>query len=316
MCRNLHLCFCAQCRFVISAFGKIFALQICAFCARRFLSILQICTFVFCTFAEVSNLFLHLCAEVLHVWNSFVNMREHKKYFFSHFSQNFHFWAFFEKKSKKSKFPKMSENVPSVFDVFPKMSEKSSRVPEWYTSGSWANAFDNTGWQKSPEYALIRIAAGAPDLAKSPNPPPDGPGRPRKSRHFSPPDGKAPGFGARARFCSPGWNPFRSCFSWSRAQLVRVVKRIPRRVEFCDRVRHILQMCAHFAKHSLKTAVRAQDILHTVHTVHNRNRTVHTCAQPRHSSRHKWQRTHRPCVALVGKVGGAERPRAIDVEKF
>ena len=87
--------------------------------------------------------------------------------------------------TKKSKFPKMSDSVPSVFDVFPKMSEKSSRVPEWYTSGSWANAFDNTGWQKSPEYALIRIAAGAPDLAKSPNPPPDGPGRPRKSRHFS-----------------------------------------------------------------------------------------------------------------------------------
>ena len=97
----------------------------------------------------------------------------------------FHFLTVFAKKSKKSKFPKMSENVPSVFDVFPKMSEKSSRVPEWYTSGSWANAFDNTGWQKSPEYALIRIAAGAPDLAKSPNPPPDGPGRPRKSRHFS-----------------------------------------------------------------------------------------------------------------------------------
>ena len=90
-----------------------------------------------------------------------------------------------DKISKKSKFSKMSDSVPSVFDVFPKMSEKSSRVPEWYTSGSWANAFDNTGWQKSPEYALIRIAAGAPDLAKSPNPPPDGPGRPRKSRHFS-----------------------------------------------------------------------------------------------------------------------------------
>ena len=102
-------------------------------------------------------------------------MREHK----------FHFSTVFVKFAKKSIFVKMSENVPSVFDVFPKMSEKSSRVPEWYTSGSWANAFDNTGWQKSPEYALIRIAAGAPDLAKSPNPPPDGPGRPRKSRHFS-----------------------------------------------------------------------------------------------------------------------------------
>ena len=60
------------------------------------------------------------------------------------------------------------------------MSEKSSRVPEWYTSGSWPNAFDNTGWQKSPEYALIRIAAGAPDLAKS------GQIRPRTA-----PDGKS-----------------------------------------------------------------------------------------------------------------------------
>ena len=112
-------------------------------------------------------------------------MREHEKikfHRFSHFSQNSSLFAKSRKKSKKSK---LSDSVPSVFDVFPKMSEKSSRVPEWYTSGSWANAFDNTGWQKSPEYALIRIAAGAPDLAKSPNPPPDGPGRPRKSRHFS-----------------------------------------------------------------------------------------------------------------------------------
>ena len=98
----------------------------------------------------------------------------------------------------------MSNSVPSVFDVFPKMSEKSSRVPEWYTSGSWANAFDNTGWQKSPEYALIRIAAGGArfgQIAKS------APGRPRAPPEKSPlfpPDGKAPGSGARVRFCSPG----------------------------------------------------------------------------------------------------------------
>ena len=107
------------------------------------------------------------------------------KLFFTSCAQFLSIFTKNDKISKKSKFPKMSDSVPSVFDVFPKMSEKSSRVPEWYTSGSWANAFDNTGWQKSPEYALIRIAAGAPDLAKSPNPPPDGPGRPRKSRHFS-----------------------------------------------------------------------------------------------------------------------------------
>ena len=211
----------------------------------------------------------------------------------------FHFLTVFAKKSKKSKFPKMSENVPSVFDVFPKMSEKSSRVPEWYTSGSWANAFDNTGWQKSPEYALIRIAAGAPDLAKSPNPPPDGPGRPGKVATF-PSGRKSSRIRRQGSLLLPRLKSFPELFFLIRAQLVRVVKRIPRRVEFCDRVRHILQMCAHFAKHSLKTAVRANDILHTVHTVHNRNRHVHTCAQPRHNSRHKWQRTHRPCVALVG----------------
>ena len=112
-------------------------------------------------------------------------MRIHDFIFFTDLHTFSNFRHFLQKNEKNAKFSKMSDSVPSVFDVFPKMSEKSSRVPEWYTSGSWANAFDNTGWQKSPEYALIRIAAGAPDLAKSPNPPPDGPGRPRKSRHFS-----------------------------------------------------------------------------------------------------------------------------------
>ena len=184
----------------------------------------------------------------------------------------------------------MSDSVPSVFDVFPKMSEKSSRVPEWYTSGSWANAFDNTGWQKSPEYALIRIAAGAPDLAKSPNPPPDGPGRPPEKSPLFPPGGKAPGSRRQGSLLLPRLKSFPELFFLMRAQLVRVVKRIPRRVEFCDRVRHILQMCAHFAKHSLKTAVRAQrhsahcahraqpKPTHRAQTVHTRNTDVHTCA--------------------------------------
>ena len=244
--------------------------------------------------------------------NLFVNMREHEFMFLQSCEQFFTVFVKIVKISKISKNTKMSDSVPSVFDVFPKMSEKSSRVPEWYTSGSWANAFDNTGWQKSPEYALIRIAAGAPDLAKSPNPPPDGPGRPRKSRHFSLRTEKLPDLAPGLAF-APRLKSFPELFFLIRAQLVRVVKRIPRRVEFCDRVRHILQMCAHFAKHSLKTAVRANDILHTVHTVHNRNR--HTCTLVHNRAttpRHKWQRTHRPCVALVGEEGGAERPRAID----
>ena len=52
----------------ISAFGKIFALQICAFCARRFFAHLQICAFVFLhicrKFANMREMFLHLCAFV------------------------------------------------------------------------------------------------------------------------------------------------------------------------------------------------------------------------------------------------------------
>ena len=91
------------------------------------------------------------------------------------------FVKFDENREKREKV-EISENVP-------KMSEKSSRVPEWYTSGSWANAFDNTGWQKSPEYALIRIAAGRQIW---PNPAKSAPGRPRTE--------KAPGFGAGFAF--------------------------------------------------------------------------------------------------------------------
>ena len=185
------------------------------------------------------------------------------------------------------------------------MSEKSSRVPEWYTSGSWANAFDNTGWQKSPEYALIRIAAGAPDLAKS------GQIRPRTA-----PDGKSSRIWRQGSLLLPRLKSFPELFFPDTRTDLRSVDLFPRRVEFCDRVRHILQMCAHSAKHSLKTAVRANDIPHTVHTVHNRNR--HTCTNcahpkhrrahlctPRHNPRHIGRETHRPCVALVG--GGGER---------
>ena len=158
--------------------------------------------------------------------------------------------------SKKSKFPKMSRKCP----------KKSSRVPEWYTSGSWANAFDNTGWQKSPEYALIRIARRGARFGQIGQIRPDGPTE-KSSRIWAP--GLA--FAPQAEILSG------AVFPDTRTDL-RSVDLFPRRVEFCDRVRHILQMCAHFAKHSLKTAVRAQDILHTVHTVHNRNTDVHTCA--------------------------------------
>ena len=192
------------------------------------------------------------------------------------------------------------------------MSEKSSRVPEWYTSGSWANAFDNTGWQKSPEYALIRIAAGAPDLAKS------GQIRPRTA-----PDGKSSRIWRQGSLLLPRLKSFPELFFPDTRTDLRSVDLFPRRVEFCDRVRHILQMCAHDAKHSLKTAVRAQDILHTVHTVHNRNRhTCTNCAHPKHRRAHLCttaphlptqvaENTSSMCCSCW-EEGGAERPRAIE----
>ena len=58
---------------------------------------------------------------------------------------------------KWPKMAKMAQNGPKC----PKWPKWAVSVPEWYTSGSGATAFDSTGWQKSPEYALIRIPARA-----------------------------------------------------------------------------------------------------------------------------------------------------------
>ena len=185
--------------------------QICDFCIWKIICAADLrilCTTVFRTFADLHICLLHICRKVLqtwkhfstcvHLWILFCRIVEHVKLCFSHVRTVFeHFDGFCEKVEKSRNFRKC-----------PKMSEKSSRVPEWYTSGSWANAFDNTGWQKSPEYALIRIAAGAPDLAKS------GQIRPRTA-----PDGKSSRIWRRFRFCSTGWNPVRSCFFLTRAQI-------------------------------------------------------------------------------------------------
>ena len=195
------------------------------------------------------------------------------------------------------------------FRKCPKMSEKSSRVPEWYTSGSWANAFDNTGWQKSPEYALIRIAAGAPDLAKS------GQIRPRTA-----PDGKSSRIWRRFRFCSTGWNPVRSCFFLTRAQ-ISDPSTCSRGASSSATESDTFCKCAHTSQNTrwkppsglrtfctlctpctTETDTRAQP-------VHTRNTDVHTCAH-RATSSDTSCREHISCVALVG-VGGAERPRAI-----
>ena len=321
MCRNLHLCFCAQCRFVISAFGKIFALQICAFCAQTVFAHLHICQI--CARQVFHK--LHMCrksfSQVAHLSEKFLHVCAFVNSLFLRFHTNFQNFAKSVKFRKKTKKLEMSNSVPSVFDVFPKMSEKSSRVPEWYTSGSWANAFDNTGWQKSPEYALIRIAAGAPDLAKSPNPPPDGPGRPRKSRHFSLrteklPD-SAPGlaFAPQAEILSGAVFPDPRTTRPSRqtdSEARRVLRQSP---THSANVRTLRKTLAEIPR-------QGQRHLHTVHTVHNRNR--HTCTNCAHRNTDVHTCAHRATtpdtsgrehivhvLLLLGKVGGAERPRAI-----
>ena len=190
------------------------------------------------------------------------------------------------------------------------MSEKSSRVPEWYTSGSWANAFDNTGWQKSPEYALIRIAAGAPDLAKS------GQIRPRTA-----PDGKSSRIWRRFRFCSTGWNPVRSCFFRTRAQ-ISDPSTCSRGASSSATESDTFCKCAHTSQNTRwKPPSGLNDILHTVHTVHNRNRHVHKLCTPEtqtctlvHTApqlpTQVAENTSSMCCSCW-EEGGAERPRAI-----
>ena len=65
-----------------------------------------------------------------------------------------------KKGQKCPKWPKMAQNGQKGGGGAQKGPKMAHFVPEWYTSGSGATAFDSTGWQKSPEYALIRIAAG------------------------------------------------------------------------------------------------------------------------------------------------------------
>ena len=107
--RNLHLQICAQCRFVISAFGKIFALQICAFCARRFFAHLQICTFVFCTFADLCTDLCFFCADSLCICEFlFWEHARTRIFFFRHLHRCFSLLSGFCEKVEKVE---ISENV-------------------------------------------------------------------------------------------------------------------------------------------------------------------------------------------------------------
>ena len=69
--------------------------------------------------------------------------------------------------------PKLTKNDqiwPKLTNVekWPKMTKFASRAQKWYTTGQPRAAFDVRGWQKLPEYALIRIPAGAQNCRFSP----------------------------------------------------------------------------------------------------------------------------------------------------
>ena len=131
LCRklHLHLWICDMCRFVKCAFAELCtvqkvafaekcALQICAFCAQTVFAHLQICEFVFCTcsekFSSREKVFFEFCAFVKIIFRC-VRICE---FSFFLFSTEFAIWAKSVKMSKKSKFPKMSENVPKKAHVF------------------------------------------------------------------------------------------------------------------------------------------------------------------------------------------------------
>ena len=268
-----------------------------------------LCTTVFRTFADLCICVLCMCRKFRTCLKMFLRLcRIVRTFCESVRICEFVFWAFFTKFANLSKICQNVEKV-EISENVPKMSEKSSRVPEWYTSGSWANAFDNTGWQKSPEYALIRIAAGAPDLAKS------GQIRPRTA-----PDGKSSRIWRRFRFCSTGWNPVRSCFFRTRAQ-ISDPSTCSRGASSSATESDTFCKCAHTSQNTRWKPPSGPTTLRThVHTVHNRNTPCTNCAHrntdvhklctPRHNSQNNSRRTHRVCF-FFWEEGGAERPRAI-----
>ena len=181
-----------------------------------------------------------------------------------------------KKGQKCPKWPKMAKNGQKGGGAQkgPKMAHF---VPEWYTSGSGATAFDSTGWQKSPEYALIRIAAGplfppgtkVADLPKWQKSPILAPPESRRFRPgwqkspISPPSESGASSVARslleklsARLSPSSQSLHGRLLTDSRGGRARVAH------VTCATVTH-----AH-APHSLKTPVRVYDCAHPAHTPH------------------------------------------------
>ena len=199
--------------------------------------------------------------------------------------------------------PKRAKNAQNG-PKWPKMAKKGGGaqkgpkmahfVPEWYTSGSGATAFDSTGWQKSPEYALIRIAAGplfppgtkVADLPKWQKSPILAPPESRRFRPgwqkspISPPSESGASSVARslleklsARLSPSSQSLHGRLLTDSRGGRARVAH------VTCATVTH-----AH-APHSLKTPVRVHDSQTPAHTPHEP--PAHTPRTPARTPRHR-----------------------------
>ena len=201
------------------------------------------------------------------------------------------------KMTKIDNLAKMSQNGPK----WPKMAEN---VPGGYMTGHRPPAISYTGWQKLPEYALIRIAAG-PKVAdlplcahvqKSPISAPRPDGKSRRFAHVQ----KSPLFGVHMCAKSPLFRstPQNICAScvrtrrhsahktfcgtkvFRRAAHHSVMSLCPWRKCAVSGCAHILQMCTHSAHMCWKypSGLRAHRV-----RVHSRAHTVHKCAQPKHT---------------------------------
>ena len=315
--RILHLQICAQ--------RKMWHVQICDFCIWKNICAADLrilCTDSFCTFADLRFAHLHICtfvflcfAFVREIFRQVKMFCEHartwKFLFFTLFTK-ISLFSKFEQNLEKVEISEMSDSVPSVLTC----SRKCPKKAHVFLSGTRVvpgpTRLTTQGGKSRPEYALIRIAAGAPDLAKSPNPPPDGPGRPRKSRHFSLrteklPD-SAPGlaFAPQAEILSGAVFPDPRTTRPSRqtdSEARRVLRQSPTHSANVRTLRKTLaENRRQGQRHSCTPCTPCTTETEPCTLVHNRATTP----------RHKWQRTHRPCVALVGEEGGAERPRAIE----
>ena len=210
------------------------------------------------------------------------------------------------------KWPKMTkiDNLAKMAQNGPKWPKMAENVPGGYMTGHRPPAISYTGWQKLPEYALIRIAAG-PKVAdlplcahvqKSPISAPRPDGKSRRFAHVQ----KSPLFGVHMCAKSPLFRstPQNICAScvrtrrhsahktfcgtkvFRRAAHHSVMSLCPWRKCAVFGCAHILQMCTHSAHMCWKYpsglrahGARVHSRAHPCTNVHSRN-TPCTSAHP------------------------------------